>query len=123
MAAVPDKPVTAKEKPAVNKNKKPPRKTIKTRRDSVLDGDMLLPAPVDLRSSAERIRDKEMQLHFSRLAQLDVIEEIANQRDDTKMAEWCEQVRRNEVQRHQKVMIAMKRAAMNARIITTGVDQ
>jgi hypothetical protein len=81
----------------------------------VLRSDKLLPVPADLRSDAERRRDLELRTHFSRQAELDVIAAIASQRGDTRLEEEVELVRRKEVQRHQRVMMAARKSVLDGR--------
>jgi hypothetical protein len=98
------------------------RATVKTRQGSVLKSDKLLPAPVDLRSEAERRRDAELRTHFSRLAELDVIAAVAADSKDVALQEDVEEVRRKEVQRHQKTMMALKRATLRASALASGAE-
>lgn len=106
-----------------NKASAPIRTLAKTRPGSVLKGDTLLPGRLDLRSETERRRDSELRSHFSRLAELDVVAAIATDKGDTQLAERVEQVRRKEVQRHQKIMMTLKREFFDARALASGANQ
>ena len=108
------KPGAAPSLPTASKPSPPVRNLTKTRPGSVLKSDKLLPGLVDLRSDAERARDAELRNHFSRLAELDVMAQVAIDRGDTQLEEHVEQVRRKEEQRHQKVMIAVKHTIAEA---------
>lgn len=96
---------------AVEQPPPPARNLAKTRPGSVLKGDKPLPLAADLRSEAERRRDAELVTHFSRMAELDVLAALAAETRDLVLQEQVEQVRRKEVQRHQKVMILLRRTA------------
>ena len=61
-------------------------------------------APEDLRGTLEQQRDAEVIKHFTRLAELDVIEEVAEKSHDLTLAEHVEEVRRKEVQRFREMM-------------------
>lgn len=102
---------TSDEKPLDETPQAGGRNLAKVRPGSVLRSDKLLPGRTDLRSEAERQRDAELTTHYSRLAELDVIAALAADSDDVMLQEEVEQVRRKEMQRHQKVMMALKRAA------------
>ncbi len=105
-----------------DKDREGPGGRKKTREGSVLKSDKLLPGYVDLRSDAERKRDEELKMHFARIAELDVIAGVAEDTGDTGLGEYVEQVRRKEVQRHQKVMMALKRAMAQAGALATGAQ-
>ncbi len=86
--------------------------TTPPRSGSVLDSGKLLPAPTDLRGEAELLRDAELTTHFSRLATFDVIASLASRQKHLELAEKVEQVRRKEVQRHQRAMIAARSSTL-----------
>jgi 5-enolpyruvylshikimate-3-phosphate synthase len=65
------------------------------------------PAP-DLRGEIERRRDAEMVKHFSRMAELDVIAELAEKNHEVALAERAEEVRRKETDRFRDVMQELK---------------
>ena len=94
----------------------PARNLAKTRPGSVLKGDKPLPPAADLRSEAERHRDAELVLHFSRMAELDVLAALAAETRDLALQEQVEHVRRKEVQRHQKFMILLRRGVAPASV-------
>jgi hypothetical protein len=100
----------------------PAHNTPKMRAGSVLKSDKLLPSHADLRSEAERRRDAELRKHFSRLAELDAVNAVAVQDGNLRLQEYVEQVRRKEVQRHQKVMMAMRRGSSEARVLIAGAS-
>jgi hypothetical protein len=109
-AAAAGKPATAARPGAAPDASDARRNADKTRANSVLKSDKLLPGRADLRSEAERKRDAELRTHFARIASLDVIAAIASESGDLGLQEDVEQVRRKELQRHQKAMMAQKRA-------------
>ena len=87
----------------------PARNLTKTRPGSMLKTDKPLPGVVDLRGQAERHRDAELIKHYSRLAELDVLASRAAEARDVALQEHVEDVRRKEVQRHQLVMMRLRR--------------
>jgi len=99
------------------------RNTTKTRANSVLESDKLLPGHADLRSESERKRDAELRSHFSRVAELDVIAAVAADKGDVSLQEYVDLVRRKELQRHQKVMMALSRADAQASALATTGDK
>ncbi|MBI5507736.1 MAG: hypothetical protein HY903_03170 [Deltaproteobacteria bacterium] len=66
------------------------------------------PESVDLRGELERRRDQEMQRHYARLAELDVIDEVAARENDAALSERVEAVRRKEERRYWAVMQRLK---------------
>jgi hypothetical protein len=65
-------------------------------------------APPDLRGDLERRRDTEMIKHFSRMAELDVIADLAEKAHDLTLAERVEEVRRKETGRFRDAMQELK---------------
>lgn len=104
-------------------DKPPSRSTTKTRTNSVLESDKLLPGRADLRSESERKRDAELRSHFSRVAELDVIAAVAADKGDVSLQEYVDLVRRKELQRHQKVMMALSRADAQASALATAGEK
>lgn len=60
--------------------------------------------PEDLRGELERRRDAELTKHYGRMAELDVIAELADKVHDLALAERTEDIRRKEVQRFREAM-------------------
>ncbi len=75
-----------------------------TRPGSLLKRDKPVGEKVDLRGELERRRDFEIVRHYTRVAELDVIEEIAHEHDDLALAERVEGIRRKELRRYLAVM-------------------
>jgi hypothetical protein len=94
-----------------------------TRANSVLKSDKLLPGRADLRSESERKRDAELRSHFSRVAELDAIAAVASEKGDVSLQEYVDLVRRKELQRHQKVMMALSRADAQANALAIAGGQ
>jgi hypothetical protein len=80
------------------------RPATKTRAGSMLKKERSEPASVDLRGEAERRRDAELIKHFTRMAELDVIEEIVTREGTTALLDRIETVRRREMRRHWDVL-------------------
>lgn len=78
--------------------------TDKTRQGSILKRNKPLEDPPDLRGAHEVKRDKELALHYKRLAELDVIAQLADKDGDSNLAELCESVRRKELVRFRLVL-------------------
>lgn len=60
--------------------------------------------PPDLRSAAGKRRDQDVLKHFARLAELDVIDDMAEKRKDVSLQENVEEVRRKEMERFHALM-------------------
>ncbi len=86
-----------------------PRNLQKTRPGSMLrrEGPMEEQAE-DLRGEHEKKRDKELVTHYRRMAQLDVLQAVAQEARDLTLQEKVEEVRRKEVQRHYRAMMRLK---------------
>ncbi len=80
--------------------KAPRREINKIRQGSLLKRDAPAEEAPDLRGDAERRRDQEVVRHFERIAELDVIEQLAAREDDLALLERVEAVRRKELRRH-----------------------
>ena len=81
------------------------RALTKIRPGSVLGAhDAVVPKPPDLRGELERYRDNEITKHYSRMAELDVIAELAEKSHEVALLEEVEEVRRKEVQRFRQAM-------------------
>lgn len=76
----------------------------KIRPGSMLHANEPFPEAPDLRSDLERRRDAELTKHFSRMAELDVIAELAEKAHRVSLQEKVEEVRRKESQRNHEVM-------------------
>ncbi|MEZ4273110.1 MAG: hypothetical protein R3C68_17260 [Myxococcota bacterium] len=61
------------------------------------------------KSQQERQRDREVSAHYRRLAQLDVIAELAAAGKKTVLLQRAEEVRRLEHERHRSAMAALRR--------------
>jgi hypothetical protein len=105
LAAAPDKDKTKAK--AVTET----RAVRKTRQGSLLKRDKPPPAGVDLRGELERRRDFEVLRHYTRVAELDVIEELARSANDLDLAERVETVRRKEQRRYLEVMQRLREIA------------
>jgi hypothetical protein len=64
--------------------------------------------PPDLRGELERRRDAEMAKHFTRMAELDVIADLAEKAHDFTLAERVEEIRRKETGRFRDAMQELK---------------
>ena len=82
----------------------------KIRPGSVLHANEPFPESPDLRSDLERRRDAELTKHFSRMAELDVIAELAEKSHKVSLEEKVEEVRRKESQRNHEVMQLLRQA-------------
>ena len=83
----------------------------KLRVGSMLHSDTAsLDAAPDLRGPLEKRRDAELIRHYSRLATLDTIVELAEKAKDTALAERSEEVRRKEMQRFHASMQELRQA-------------
>jgi hypothetical protein len=76
----------------------------KVRPGSVLKNAEPEPPAPDLRGLIERRRDWEVVAHFQRLAELDVITELAIKNNDGSLADRAEAVRRLEIERFRLAM-------------------
>ncbi|MBC7794004.1 MAG: hypothetical protein H7Z43_09860 [Clostridia bacterium] len=83
-----------------------------TRDNSYIVNNTPMAEPPDLRGTYEKRRDEELNTHYTRLARLDYISELAEGSKNTRLLERIETVRRREVQRHR---IAMTRFWEQAR--------
>lgn len=83
----------------------------KLRQGSVLRRDKALGETVDLRGEFERRRDFEIIQHYTRIAELDVIEAVARKEKDLKLIERAENVRRKELRRFWAVMQKLRALA------------
>lgn len=88
----------------------------KSRKKETRDGSLIvnntpMPNPPDLRGTYEKARDDELIVHYQRLARLDLMTEIANQKKDNRLLERVENVRRKETQRHRASMTAFSEQA------------
>jgi hypothetical protein len=101
----------ADEGAADDKPKKKKRNLDETRQGSLLKRDKPVAEEVDLRGELERRRDFEIVRHYTRVAELDVIEELARARDDPALAEKVEDVRRKELRRYLAVMQRLRELA------------
>ena len=100
---------------APEKGKAPAAKA-KSRKKETRDGSLIvnntpMPNPPDLRGTYEKARDDELIVHYQRLARLDLMTEIANQKKDNRLLERVENVRRKETQRHRSSMTAFSEQA------------
>ncbi len=82
------------------------RSYTKIRPGSMLRGDNGAPLPVlpELRSAAGKRRDQDVLKHFARLAELDVVDDLAERRKDVSLQENVEDVRRKEMARFHALM-------------------
>lgn len=69
-------------------------------------------AEKDLRGDFGRRRDFEMLLHFSRLAELDVIESLAGKLGDSSTSGRAERLRRREKARHREVLARLRSVSL-----------
>jgi hypothetical protein len=69
-------------------------------------------AEKDLRGDFGRRRDFEMLLHFSRLAELDVIESVAGKLGDSSASGRAERLRRREKARHREVLARLRSVSL-----------
>lgn len=92
-----------------------PRSLVKTRPGSLLKTDQA-PADdrTDNRGEFERARDNELVRHYQRMAEFDIIAGLAADARDLNLAEYVELVRRKEMQRHNSVMMQLRRTARAA---------
>lgn len=121
-AKTPGKPGT-KEAAGKDTDKPAAHNAPKIRANSVLKSDKLLPGRADLRSESERKRDAELRAHFSRVAELDAIAAVAVEKGDVSLQEYVDLVRSKELQRHQKVMMALSRTDAQASALATAAGQ
>ena len=63
-----------------------------------------IPLPPELRSAAGKRRDQDVLKHFARLAELDVVDDLAERRKDVSLQESVEDVRRKEMERFHALM-------------------
>ena len=82
------------------------------RRGSFLVRNKMPPPGPDARSALERRRDQEVQLHFGRLAELDVIGKLGRKHKMGDVQEKVERLRRHERSRHRRVMRLLRQAAV-----------
>jgi hypothetical protein len=87
-------------------------RVVKLRQGSLLRRDKPFDEAPDLRGELERRRDTEVVRHYTRAAQLDVIEEVARDQNDLRLLERVESVRRKETRRFWD---AMQRLSEEAR--------
>lgn len=81
------------------------RATNKVRANSYLVNDLgLKPDLIDRRNPQERRRDQELYKHYNRLAELDIILQVATKTKDIALQERAEQIRRLEMQRYYQFM-------------------
>ncbi len=92
----------AKEKPVLNR----------IRPDSLLIRKGKAVVEKDLRGDFGRRRDFEMLLHFSRLAELDVIESLAGKLGDSSVSGRAERLRRREKARHRAVLARLRSVSL-----------
>lgn len=84
----------------------------KLRQGSVLRRDKPMAETVDLRGEFERRRDLEVIEHYTRVAELDVIESLARKEKDHKLIERVENVRRKELRRFFAIMQHLRDLAL-----------
>ena len=92
----------------------PARNLTKTRQGSLLKSEKPWEQAPDLRGEAERTRDRELATHYGRMAELDVLANLASDGRDIGLMEWVEQVRRKELERHHLVMMRLQRGSRAA---------
>ncbi|MCK5690051.1 hypothetical protein KAI87_12315 [Myxococcota bacterium] len=80
---------------------RPPKKV---RQGSLLRRDKSLGPEVDLRSTMQKWRDKEMVFHFQTMAELDILSDVAKEAKDMTLFDRIEVVRRFENARFKGVM-------------------
>ncbi len=100
-----------KEKEEENDGRRWPTRVTKLRQGSVLRRNKPLDQGVDLRGELERRRDLEIIQHYTRVAELDVIEAVARKEKDPKLVERVENVRRKETRRFWAVMQHLRQLA------------
>ncbi|MFC1610460.1 hypothetical protein ACFL6C_05845 [Myxococcota bacterium] len=91
--------------------KRPPREVAQSRPGSYLKRDKPLGDLADLRGEFERRRDFEVVRHYSRVAQLDAIEQVARKENDLALLERIDVVRRKELRRYLAVMQRLRDSA------------
>ncbi len=84
----------------------------KARPGSLLNRDKPLGESIDLRGDMERRRDFEVIRHYTRVAELDVIEGLARKANDLTLLERVEDIRRKELQRYFSVMQLLRDLAL-----------
>ena len=100
------------QKPATptKKNESQTQKTLnKTREESLLVRNKLLPEASDLRSDFELYRDSVLVKHYTRLATLDAISEQAKRSQEDSLLDYAEEVRRSENRWFRTVMMQYRR--------------
>ena len=82
----------------------------KIRPGSMLRGENGAPIPPmpELRSTAAKRRDQSVVKHFARLAELDVVDDLAEKRKDVSLQENVEEVRRKEMERFHMLMQGLR---------------
>lgn len=83
------------------------RPPTKIREGAYLRKDIALNHRPDLRSAYEKQRDLEVATHYKRLAELDWIEQLAAKRNDNRLLERVETVRRKETKRFRSAMTSL----------------
>ena len=86
----------------------------KIRKGSLLHEDQPIAPVPDLRSEFEARRDAEIEKHYTRIARLERLWDLATEMDDARLADRVDALRRQEKQRHGDVMRQTARAATRA---------
>ena len=94
----------------------------KIRQGSMLHRDQPLEPPPDLRTDWERRRDAAVARHVQRVAELDVIAEIAARAGDVSLQEKVDVVRRKELGRYYDEMMALQRELRRGLVEAEGGD-